>query len=284
MTIPISAIVITKNEEEMLPGCLSALSWADEVLVVDSYSTDRTVDIARAHDARVIQHPFQDFAAQRNFAQAEATYDWVLFIDADEVVSPTLQQSIRSLADADALGDYNGYWLGRVELFTGRWWPEPESTLLPHGAAAVPFNSSVGTVRLFNRRLGNWTRALHEIVQVPQPTARLSGPLYHYSQSNLSLTFAPLAFTYIEAAHLAQIRGNRRATILEAILRAARHGVYAYFRFGWWRLGEHGLALTAISAYGKFLTYAVLWERQRIQNRDGEWLERDLKLLNTPPI
>jgi len=284
MTIPISAIVITKNEEEMLPSCLSALGWADEVLVVDSYSTDRTVEIAHAHGARVIQHPFQDFAAQRNFAQAEANHDWVLFIDADEVVSPTLQQSIRSLADADTLGDYHGYWLGRVELFTGRWWPAPESTLLPHGAVAAPFDSPVGTVRLFDRRRGNWTRALHEIAQVPQPTARLSGPLYHYSQSNLSLTFAPLAFTYIEAAYLADTRGNRRATVAEAILRAVRHGVYTFVRFGWWRLGEHGLALTLISAYGKFMTYAVLWERQRIQNNEGEWLARDRKLLDTPPV
>lgn len=284
MSIPTSAIVITKNEEEMLPGCLSALQWADEMLVVDSYSTDRTVDIAHAHGARVVQHPFQDFAAQRNFAQAEARHNWVLFIDADEVVSPTLQQSIRKLADADALDDYNGYWLGRVELFTGRWWPAPETTILPQGTVAIPFNSPVGTVRLFDRRNGDWTRALHEVAQVPQPTARLSGPLYHYSQSNLSLTFAPLIYTYVEAAHLAQTCGNRRITILEAILRAVRHGVYAFFRFGWWRLGEHGLVLTIISAYGKFMTYAVLWERQRIQNEEGEWLARDRKLLDTPPI
>ena len=148
--------------------------------------------------------------------------------------------------------------------------------MLPHGALAIPYKSSVGTVRLFNRQLGDWTHALHEVAQIPQPTARVSGPLYHYSQSNLSLTFAPLAYTYVEAAQLAKTHGGRHVSIAEAILRALRHGIYVFFRFRWWQLGEHGIVLAIISAYGKFMNYAVLWERQRLQNNEGVWLERDI--------
>lgn len=92
--ILISAIVLTKNEEELLPGCLESLAWADEILVVDSFSTDRTVEVARNAGARVIQHPFTNFAAQRNYGQSQAWYDWVLFVDADERVSLELRGNL----------------------------------------------------------------------------------------------------------------------------------------------------------------------------------------------
>ena len=109
MAIPVSAIVLTRNEEEMLPGCLESLAWADEVLVVDSFSTDGTVDIARRSGARVVQHPFANFAVQRNYAQTQARYDWVLFIDADERVSEELRDEICYLAATDRLSEFNAY-------------------------------------------------------------------------------------------------------------------------------------------------------------------------------
>lgn len=284
MSQPISAIVITLNEEELLPRCLSALTWADEVLVVDSFSQDLTVELARSAGARVIQHAFQDYARQRNFAQAQAQHDWVLFIDADEVVSPTLRDNLVALRNEEALGRYSGYWLARVELFSGRWWPDPAGSVLPGGQRVKPFTSPMGTVRLFDRRLGDWTRALHEVAQIPQPTAIVSGPLYHYSQSNLSRALEPLdASTSLEAAYLESVRGGRRAGVAEALLRAARHAAYVYYRYRWWKLGEHGVALAVMAAYTKFMCYAKLWERGRIRSHEGEWLPRDRQLLEKYP-
>src|SRR5689334_902841 len=86
----ISAVVMTKNEAANVPACLAALAWADERLVVDSLSSDATVALAEQAGARVVAHPFTDYAAQRNFAQAQAAHDWVLFVDADERVTPEL--------------------------------------------------------------------------------------------------------------------------------------------------------------------------------------------------
>jgi len=167
MAIPISAIVLTKNEEEMLPGCLESLAWADEILVVDSFSTDRTVEIARRAGARVVQHPFANFAAQRNYAQTQARYDWVLFIDADERVSEELRDEIRYLAATDRLSEFNAYHIQRVHLCSGRWIPDPtRRRVTPRLRAWIRCTE---VPRLFDRRLAIWERPLHEVVRVPEP-------------------------------------------------------------------------------------------------------------------
>ena len=95
--VQLAAVVLTKNEESHLGECLSTLAWADERVVFDSYSTDRTVEIAGAAGARVIQHPFADFASQRNAALDAVETEWILFVDADERVTPELAQEVRDV-------------------------------------------------------------------------------------------------------------------------------------------------------------------------------------------
>ncbi len=128
MPTPVSAIVLTKNESDNLPECLATLTWADEVLVVDSLSTDDTVAKAQAAGARVIEHPFANFAAQHNFAQAQAQHDWVLFVDADERVSAELAREITALAQADRLADHAAYHIERLHLRSGRWFNTDPAT------------------------------------------------------------------------------------------------------------------------------------------------------------
>src|SRR5512134_621461 len=94
MAIPISAVIMTRDEAENLPACLESVAWADEMLVVDSFSTDSTVDVARRAGARVVQHAFANYAAQRNYAHSQARHDWILFVDADERVTPALRDEI----------------------------------------------------------------------------------------------------------------------------------------------------------------------------------------------
>ncbi len=91
----LAAIVLTKNEEKHIGACLDSLAWADRRVVVDSFSTDRTCDIAREHGAEVIQHPFSDYAAQRNVAIDAVDADWIFFVDADERATPELAEEIR---------------------------------------------------------------------------------------------------------------------------------------------------------------------------------------------
>ncbi len=276
MAVPVSAIVLTRNEEEMLPGCLESLAWADEILVVDSFSTDRTVEIARQAGARVIQHPFANFAAQRNYAQSQARHDWVLFIDADERVSPELRDEILSLAATDRLAEFNAYHIQRVHLFSGRWIPDPSRRrVTPRLRAWI---RRVEVPRLFDRRLAVWERPLHEVVRVPEPHGVLDGVIYHYATSNLSLACESFNFyTDLEAAYLHLSR--TKASLWEAIARGVRAFIYHYFFAGLWRHGEQGLLLSLILGYTKFMNYAKLWERIRIQRGYGVWTERDRRLL-----
>ncbi|MEM2126281.1 MAG: glycosyltransferase family 2 protein [Candidatus Methanosuratincola sp.] len=276
MAIPISAIVLTKNEEENLPGCLETLAWADEILVVDSFSTDRTIEIAQSMGARVIQHPFTNFAAQRNYAQSQARYDWVLFIDADERVSPELRDEILALSKIGRLAEYNAYHIQRVHLFSGRWIPDPSRRRVT--PRLRKWIRRVEVPRLFDRRLAVWERPLHEVVRVPEPHGVLDGVIYHYAMSNLSLVYESLNYyTDLEAAYLHCTR--RQASLIEAIFRGVRSFVYHYLFAGLWRYGEQGLLLAITLGYTKFVNYAKLWERIRIQSGQGVWAEQDRKLL-----
>ena len=279
MPIPITCIVLTKNEEDNLPDCLVSLRWAAEVLVVDSFSTDRTVAIARQQGVRVIQHPFQDYAAQHNFAQAQAQHDWVLFIDADERVSPELAQEIQTLAASDMLPRNTAYHIERLHLISGRWlFSNPaKRKLTPRYQAHL---KRVENPRLYDRRQAQWERPLHEIVRAPEPHGVLNGVIYHYANTNLSATFESFnSYTDREADYLYRTLHRDRVSVLEALFRGARTFLYLYLWWGWWKLGEQGLLMALYNGFTKFTNYAKVGERLRIAHSQGEWTERDRQLL-----
>lgn len=277
MAIPITAIVLTKNEEANLPDCLASLAWADELLVVDSYSNDRTVEIARQSGARVLQHPFQNYSAQRNFAQDSAAHDWVLHIDADEHVTPALRDEIVQLARRDRLADSNAYFFARVDLWTGFWFPTAPDRyrLTPEAERHLVRNRFI---RLYDRRKGRWARALHEIVEVPPPHGFLHGCITHYSATNFSRMLEPLAaYTDLEAAQL--LAEGRRANLATAVYRGARTAVYLYFAWKLYRHGAPGLAVAIHQGYVKYMNYVKLWELRRIAAHRGVWTDSDRALL-----
>ena len=141
---PCSAVVITRNEEQRLATCLASLAWADEIVVVDAESTDRTVEIARGFTDRVVVRPWPGFAAQKNFAADQARHEWVLSVDADEEVSAELRAEIlRVLTDG---GEAAGYALPRRNIFWGRW--------IRHGGLYPDWQ-----IRLFRRGRGRFVRA-----------------------------------------------------------------------------------------------------------------------------
>ena len=123
MREPVSVLVLTYNEEGNLPRCLRSVAWADDVLVVDSFSTDRTVEIAEAHGARVLQRAFDTFAGQRNFGIDEGglRYDWVLHLDADEVVPADLRDELVTIAGRSAAPEQTAYRVASKMMFQGRW-------------------------------------------------------------------------------------------------------------------------------------------------------------------
>src|SRR5262245_26107693 len=163
--MPLSVLVTTRNESRNLPGCLESVRWADDLLVVDSGSTDSTCDIARAHGARVVQHPYESAARQKNWTLPLVERAWVLILDADERLSPQLADEVRAVVRAD--GPFDGYFLSRRSSFLGReirhcGWDRDR------------------VLRLFRTGRGRYDdRLVHETLELDGRAGELRGPLEH---------------------------------------------------------------------------------------------------------
>ncbi|MCB2407039.1 glycosyltransferase family 2 protein [Hymenobacter lucidus] len=242
----LSVVIITFNEEANIGRCLAALGdVADEVLVVDSFSTDRTVEICQQYSAQVVQHAFEGYVEQKNYATAQARHDYVLQLDADEVLTDALRDAIRT---AKGNWQHAGYSLARLTNYCGTW--------VRHGGW-YPDRK----LRLYDRRLGRWEGLLlHERFEVTpgQPTGTLAGDLLHYSYHSVEQHVSQLnRFTSIAAAELA-LRGKREVTLFHLLLKPVWKFVHGYFfRLGFLD-GFAGLCIATISAWGVFLKFAKL--------------------------
>jgi glycosyltransferase involved in cell wall biosynthesis len=168
----LSVVIITQDEEANLGRTLQSVNWADERIVLDSGSTDRTVGIARGHGAKVFEESWKGYASQKNSGIAKASGDWVLSLDADEEVSPELAESIKHAIRGNE--GYNGYFMARRNFFLGRW--------IRHGGF-YPDRK----LRLFRRGTGLFVeRDVHETIRVDGRTATLKGDLIHHAYPTLS--------------------------------------------------------------------------------------------------
>ena len=167
----VSVTIITKDEETDIGAALTSVVWADEIIVVDSHSTDRTVEIARAAGARVIVREWPGYVAQKNFAAAQASNDWILSLDADERVSPDLA---RNLQQALQRPEHAAYQVPRLTWHLGQW---------IRGTDWYPDYQT----RLYDRRAATWAGQLvHEGLSVNGSTGRLAGDLQHFAYRDIS--------------------------------------------------------------------------------------------------
>ncbi|HET8702604.1 glycosyltransferase family 2 protein [Castellaniella sp.] len=240
----LSVIIITKNEAAHIGECLDSVAFADEIVVLDSGSTDETCSIARARGARVEVSPdWPGFGRQKNRVLDLATGDWVLSIDADERVTPELARAIRQAVESPGADAYR---IARLSNFCGRWirysgwWPDY-------------------VVRLFRRGAGRFTdAAVHERVQVQGRTATLSGHFLHYPYASLEVFVDKINRYSTEAAYGAFERG-RRTTVLGPF----GHGAWTFIRHYVLRRGFldgwQGLVLAGMAATGSFYRYVKLY-------------------------
>ena len=167
----ISAVILAKNEEKNLPGCLESIrQLANEIVVINDDSTDKTIEIAKKFGAKVFTHSLNnDFAQQHNFGLGKAKGDWVLFIDADERVTPDLKKEIISAVKKQ---NKAGFYLKRQEFFNGK---------------PLKYGETVHyLLRLGRKGKGRWQREVHEVWQIKGEIGRLKNPLLHYSHPTLS--------------------------------------------------------------------------------------------------
>lgn len=207
----LSACIITFNEADRIAACLDAIAFCDEIIVVDSFSTDATREIAAARGARVIERDWPGFRAQKQFALEACTHDWVLNLDADEIVSPTLRDEIEALRARHFEGPTAGYSMPRCTEYFGRmirrgaWYPDRK-------------------LRLVDRRRARWAgREIHEKMQADGPVAKLSGDLLHYSYRDLADQIARLE-RYAELMARAMFAEGKRARWWHLVLSPAWRG------------------------------------------------------------
>jgi len=168
--VRLSAVVLTKNEATEIVDCLASLRFCDDVLVVDSGSSDATRELARAAGARVVEHEFVTFAESRNFGLDQALGEWVLSVDADERIPDALRDEIVRVVNAP--GGMRGFRVRLEDCFCGQW--------LRHGESA-----RVRPVRLARRDAGRWTRRVHEYWDVAGAVGELSSPIHHFSHRSV---------------------------------------------------------------------------------------------------
>jgi glycosyltransferase involved in cell wall biosynthesis len=249
---PLSAVLITHNEERNLPAALESVRFCDEIVVVDSGSTDRTREIAAAAGARVLRNePWPGFVAQRNLAADAARHDWVLAVDADERVTPELRDEIEAVRAAGF--DRAGYRIPRLVHYLGRWiratdW-YPDAQL-----------------RLFDRARGRWQGGLiHESVRVRGKVGRLRCELHHHPYDDVAHHMRKIdSYTTLWAREA--FAAGRRTGILET---AGATG-WAFFRNyvlkGGFRLGEVGLNVSLLNTH---YTHAKLAKLRELTQADG---------------
>jgi len=245
----ISACIVTRDEEDRLPDCLASLDWCDEMLVVDSHSTDRTREVAAAAGARVIERDWPGHVAQKEFAIRAAEHDWVFCIDADERVSPELAEQIAAVRDR-RFEDAAGFSVPRVSSYLGRW--------IRHGTW-YPDRK----LRLFDRRRGRWGgRDPHDRVELSGDVCDLTGELRHDPYRTFEDHLATIdRYSSIMAGELHA--DGRRARLLDLVLRPPLR----FFDFYVWRRGFldgwRGLLLAYLAAHYVRLRYAKLWLMDR---------------------
>lgn len=257
----ITAFIICMNEESQIRRCLESVKWCDEiVMVVDSRSSDRTLDICKEYTSRIFVKDWPGFVKQKRFGLEQCTTEWVLNLDADEEVSDELRDEILD-ALVNSPQEVNGYYLSRVVFFLGRWWRKggwyPEYRL-----------------RLCRRAFTQWGgNDPHEKAIVSGQTKRLSGELHHYTYSDLSHQVRTLNSFSSQAARTLYDRG-KRATWFNVMFNPL-------FRFAKWYLlkkgfreGFPGLSIAILEAYYVFLKYLKLWELGHTDAREKNLTEK----------
>ncbi len=247
--VKISAVLITLNEAQIIERSLDALSWCDEILVVDSGSTDETTALCTSRGCRVLQHPFQGYGQQKRYAVSKATHDWILAIDADEVVTVELREEIVAALD-NGNCDYAGFYLLRTLVFLGREFTHGSECKRP-------------ILRLFNRKHGNFSDVpVHEGVQLRGSTKTLRGVLLHYSYRNVAHYLSKFNTYTTLAAKQLNDRGRTTHPMI-IVLRLPIRFLHYYFLKGNFLNGFPGLVWSLLSGFYPLVKYLKLYEMSR---------------------
>jgi glycosyltransferase involved in cell wall biosynthesis len=246
----VSACITVGNEERNIRRCLESVRWADEIVVVDSFSSDRTPEICREYTDRVYQHRWLGYIGQKNLIKDLAIGEWILFVDGDEEVSAKLRDQILGELRCESSRDFSGYEFPRMVWYLGLW--------ITHGDWYPDVK-----LRLFRKERGKCGgREPHDRMVVDGRIKRLSGPVFHYTYTDIANQLTTLnRFSSITAN--TQHEEGRRFRMVNLILRPMWRFFRGYMLRQGFRDGLPGLIVAITISYGVFAKYAKLWEIER---------------------
>jgi len=249
----ISACITACDEQDNIRRCLESVKWADEIVVVDSFSKDRTVDICREYTDRVYQHKWLGYIGQKNLIKDLANGPWILFIDADEEISPELRDEILDEFASGRCEKWAGYEFSRMVRFLNRW--------IRHGDWYPDVK-----LRLFRKDKGHCGgKEPHDRTTVDGPVRRLRNHLYHYTYTDIADQLECMnRFSSITAE--TRDGENYAFSLLDMVFRPPLRFLRGYILKGGFLDGIPGLFIAATVAFGVLAKYTKLWERQHIKS------------------
>lgn len=263
----LTAIILTLNEQEFLPGCLRSIQWADEVLVIDAGSKDKTIEIARELGARVIEAKWRGFSQQRNLAASKAKGDWILYVDSDERVSRKLRREVEELLSREKSDfqsfkiPHRNYILGRW-LRHGGWYPEYQHRLIKKSA------------------LLGWEGELHEHPRVKGEAGNLKGDLIHLTHRGMRwMLEKTIKYAQLEA-QLRLNAGHPKVKVRHLFTAAFREFWFRAVKTRGWRDGAVGWIEIFYQAFNQFLIMAWLWEKQKEKSMEEIYRGLDKEITN----
>ncbi|MFZ3066079.1 MAG: glycosyltransferase family 2 protein [Nitrospirota bacterium] len=249
MTLPkISVTIITHNEEENIENCLKSIKWADEIVVVDSFSADKTLAICKKYKARIIKYKWLGYSKQKNLAIDNSRNEWVLSLDADERITKELLDEIKKEFERGDAAD--GYYIARKNFFLGKW--------IKHCGWHPDYN-----LRLFKKTKGRFIeREVHERAEVNGAAKYLKHPMEHYTYKTLS-DFISRLDRYSTLSAIELHKKGKRAGWSHLTIRPFTTFFKMYFLKNGFLEGFYGILLSGLYAFYTFSKYAKLWEMQR---------------------
>jgi len=242
----LSVIIITYNEQENIRDCLESVKWSHEIVIVDSFSNDKTVEIAREYTSKVFQNKWTNFSQQKNLALGKASNEWVLNIDADERATSELKEEILTILNSK-FQSFDGYYIPRRNHYLGRW--------IRHCGWYPDYK-----LRLFLRGKGKFNeRTVHESVVVKGRKGYLKSCLNHYSYKNLSDHLSHIdKFSSLAAEEM--FRDGKRARVFDLLFRPITRFIRMYLMNRGYLDGVYGLIVSLMGSFYVLMKYLKLWE------------------------
>lgn len=249
----ISAVIIAFDEEKNIAEAVKSVNWADEILVIDSESSDRTREISESLGAKILVKKWLGFSKQKQFAVDNAAHDWIFSLDADERVSEQLKNDILHLKSTPENELADGYRISRLSFYMNRpiyhcgWYPDWQ-------------------LRFFNRQKGKWKEVLiHESVQMTENSRveKLKSDILHYSFENISQHHKMIGTRYAPLAARQMFERGKRVSALKILTVGLTVFLQTFILKGGFLDGLAGFAISRFAAHHAFLKYLLLWEIQR---------------------